>query len=62
MGIAFRDHHDDHFDPTATFEERDDNFNNLIRFRIDAEDTVFKEHLQTVGKSARYVSKQSKMN
>ena len=55
--IALRGHRDDHFDPKKSYDERDGNFSNLLRFRIDAGDTVLKQHFDSAAGNARYVSK-----
>ena len=57
QGIALRGHRDDHFDPKKSYDESDGNFSNLLRFRIDAGDTVLKQHFDSAAGNARYVSK-----
>ena len=58
LGIALRGHRDDGWlDVEKPVSASQGNFRSLLTFRVDAGDTVLKQHLATAGKNATYISK-----
>ena len=58
QGIALRGHRDDGLVAQTETAVNHGNFQALLQFRIDAGDTVLKEHLQTASRNAMYTSKE----
>lgn len=58
LGIALRGHCDDGPVVQTETEINRGNFQALLHFRTDADDTVLKEHLRTASRNATYTSKE----
>ena len=58
MGTALRGHRDDGFlDVNKPPSASQGNFRAFLAFRVDAGDNVLRQHLNTTGKNATYISK-----